>query len=658
MTDFAWKQRHAVIALRLARWEAVRDASALLRGTELAELVEAAFADDAVREPRLTDAQRTFLLASQRHDAAERERILALYAGAQARSLAFAARDRVEAEPDAALLLGAEAARVAAVPEARAALGLVLHRHAMLLRVNHAHAPAREVIGLAFSPDGAWLASADRPAALNDERTARVLIHDVASGSLLASVPSDRPLSALAWGERWLAVASRDSIGWLRWDEERGRFRSNTPTAIGEDVAPDFLAFSPASAAFAEGEWLAWGTRWGDIGVIRVGDHARARSRVAAQASSDALAGIAWLADGRLLSAEGGRIVVRSGSTFAEPTIVATLTQVYSLSCTHDRWVVAGVTDEGAGLLFGEGAAVGRFMRAGPADIGRFATLAGSAVDADVVVGSRSARSGVPMVALAARSGDERVLLQGDDHPACALAADDSGRFVAAGDAAGRVWIWDRARRSALLLAADAGAEVPRASASIEVSRYTYALVDAPRGEFGQRWQRTPRGVPNAAAQVLYALRDPLVHLLAEAGDEHLVIADGNDLVFMPADAPDRQIRRAAHDNPVKHLAAQASVVVSAACSFEDTRIDVLKLWTAEGDPLSSIALPAHAAGVDIAADGSAVQVIGAGGERWSIPLAAADWAATAEDIAGRVLSDEEARRYRIHSWRAGQPDA
>jgi hypothetical protein len=215
-TDFAWAARHAIIDQRLQRWMAIQNESALLRGAELAELIADAFADAPSRKPALTVKQREFLLESQRHDTAERARLEGLYWSSQARSAAFAARERGEAEPDLALLLAAEAGAVAAVPEARAVLLSLLHRHARLTGAIHGHDFGRWVSGVAFSRDGRWLASIDRQRGIGDDRSAHLLVRDAETGREWERIRSSGGLTAIAWGERWLAVASCDSIGWLR----------------------------------------------------------------------------------------------------------------------------------------------------------------------------------------------------------------------------------------------------------------------------------------------------------------------------------------------------------------------------------------------------------------------------------------------------------
>jgi WD40 repeat protein len=775
-TDFVWAVRHAVIVQRLNRWKAVQDDTALLRGADLVELMADAFADVPGREPALTTEQRTFLLSSQRHEAAEQERVQGLYWGAQARAAAFAARERGEAEPDLALLLAAEGASVATVPEARAILLSLLHRHARLTRVIDGHGAGRCVSGVAFSRDGKWLASVDRERALGDDRRAHVLLHDVETGEERRRVGSDTPLSAVAWGEHWLAVASPGSIGWLRWDDWKERFRGNTPTTLDGDVVPDYLAFSPPGDARPQGEVLAWGTRWGDIGLIRVGDHVRSQKRLSDDGSNRALTGLGWLTDGRLMTAEGGRILVRPVPDLEPAQEIAAPGQVSSLASDGDCWVAACHRDGSAGLLVGRGSDVMAFLPAASPDLGLTAALAGPSGHRWFVTGSSTRRSGAPAVALWRDDTARETLLQGEDEQLTQVAADLSGRFVAAGEMRGRVWLWDRNRRSHLLSTAFPALTVrciaasrsgPTALATHDGRVLTFGpdfagtpvgdvlapfvprrllfgdggrtlLVTSEDGTFatvgadGQvrtlPWPPT-LGAPldvavaadapviavlcsnnelvllrlsestltpirtidagtrvlglalDRAGQRLYALVARLglvvvswlVDAMGEAphdvlpltnpglppvpmafpDGDRVTIADGDDLVFVPRDAPEQATRHAGHDEPVTHLAAGGDLVASAACWYQDTAVDQLRLWTAGGQPLGPVTLPEHAADIALTPDGSAVLVLGHSGTLTRVTLRPEDWVDTARQIAGRSLSAEEARRYGVDAWRA-----
>jgi hypothetical protein len=449
-TDYAWAARHAVIVERLARWNELRDVGALLRGAELSELMTDAFTDVPGRNPVLTPEQRAFLLESQRQETAEIERTEGLYWGAQTRAAAFAARERAEVDPDLALLLAAEAVSVAPVPEARSALLSILHRHAPLSVLLLGHGQGRWISGLAFSPDGHWLASGDRPCAIGDNRQAHLLIYEAETGREWERIGSN-PVTALAWGARWLAVGSEGSIGWLRWAEFDEKFRGNTPVALQGGVSPDYLAFSLPEANEQYGEVLAWGTQWGDIGLIRVGDHVSWQGRVGADRSSSALAGLGWLADGRLITAENGRVLIRPFPTLEPTQEIARMDAVFSLACDGRRWIAACQNGVSTGLLLGEQAEVRTFQPGAVPGASLTPGWFGPQDQRRLIIASATARSAVPTVALTESGRTPEILLQGEDQLVKSIAGDSFGRFVAAGEFLGRVWLWDRSRRSHLV---------------------------------------------------------------------------------------------------------------------------------------------------------------------------------------------------------------
>ena len=164
---------------------------------------------------------------------------------------------------------------------------------------------------MAFSPDGRWLASIDTCSAVGDERQAGLLIHDAATGRQEKRVAGAQRLLGNRVGREVAGGGLSGFHRWLHWDEWKDRFRSNTPTPLEDQVAPDFLAFSSSGAHLPDGEKLAWATRIGEFGVINVGDHRQLRRRVTEDPSDRALTGLGWLADGSLITAEGGRLLVR-----------------------------------------------------------------------------------------------------------------------------------------------------------------------------------------------------------------------------------------------------------------------------------------------------------------------------------------------------------
>jgi len=775
-TDFAWAARHAVIVQRLNRWNAVQDDTALLRGTDLVELMADAFADAPGREPALTEEQRRFLLDSQRHDAEESEREQGLYWGAQARATAFAARERGEAEPDLALLLAAEGASVATVPEARAVLLSLLHRHARLTGAIQAHGSGRSVTGVAFSPDARWIASVDQARGLGDDRRSHLLLHEAETGSEWKRIGNDGPLSAVAWGERWLAVASPGSIGWLHWDDWKERFRGNTPTALNGDVAPTYLAFSPAGVDLPQGELLAWGTQWGDIGLIHVGSHVRSQGRLGDNVSSDALSGLGWLSDGRLITAEGGRILARPVPELEPAQEIASPERVFSLVSDGKRWVAACRQDGSSGLLIGDDTEVLAYWPAQAADLTLTAVVAGPTDDPCLLSGTGARRSGAAAVALWNDETRRDTLLQGEDEQVTQVAADPSGRFAAAGDMQGRLWLWDRNRRTHLLrealpgvvargIAASraehtalatvdgrvmmlgpsfAGDPVTDAHVAFEPSRLLFvdggrtllaadqqgqlAAVGADGDVSSLSWPRELGAAPHIAvasgAPIIAALGSdgmitilrlaesrlsavrsidpgrPVLGLALDPTGQHVyavverlgldvvswrvdatdeapldilsltsagpppvpiafprgdlvVIADGDDLVFVPLDTPEHATRHRGHDEPVKHIAAGSDVVASVACWFQDTDVDQIRLFTADGHPLGPVTLPEHAGDIALSPDGSCAMVLGDSGTLWRATLRTEDWINAAQRIAGRALSPEEERRHGVDAWRA-----
>jgi hypothetical protein len=451
--DHIWAARHRTIDQRLKDWRVLKNDDALLRDTELKEIWDDAFANAPDRAPVLTPEQRDFLLASQRHnEALERERVKE-----QARVGAATATEKRDSEPSVALLLAAEAASVAAVPETQAILLWLLHRHAKLTNVIHGHGTSRLISGVAFSRDGRWLASSDRARAIGDDRQAHLLIRDAETARECKRIPSEG-LTAVAWGERWLAAASQGSIGWLRWDDFDEKFRGNTPTSLEGNVTPSYLAFSPSNAALRQGEVLAWGTEFGDIGLIRVGDHVRWQGRLGEDRSAEALTGLSWLADGRLITAEGGRLLVRPFPDLEPVHEISAPGRVFSLACDGEQWVAACARQGSVGLLSGIGEKEERFLPASPSDLRLIATWAGSpADDPCFVTGSEASRSGAHAVTLRCGETVRETLLQGGEEPIASIGADPSGRLVAAGEMGGRIWLWDRDRCSHLVSRARPG---------------------------------------------------------------------------------------------------------------------------------------------------------------------------------------------------------
>ena len=137
---------------------------------------------------------------------------------------------------------------------------------------------------------------------------------------------------------------------------------------------------------------------------------------------------------------------------------------------------------------------------------------------------------------------------------------------------------------------------------------------------------------------------------IAFSGGELVVIGDGFDLLFVPRDDPETATRHTGHDEPVRHIAAGAGLIASVASWFQDTSVDQLRLWTADGQPLGPVTLPEHAADIVVCPDGSSVLALGQSGTIWRVTLRSEVWIETARRIAGRDLTAEEQRRYGVDS--------
>lgn len=181
-TDLEWSRAHTRLLVRAVEWDARGDGSLLLRGKDLIE-AERAFAENAGKEPRPTELQQRYLLASRR-SATRRQR--ALLAGVTvalgisialgivsllqrntairernaARSIALAAASRAQVTDhlDVGLLLGLEANRAAPSVQAESSMVSALEaaQESLVWAIVRY---GRPVWGVAFSPDGRTLAA-------------------------------------------------------------------------------------------------------------------------------------------------------------------------------------------------------------------------------------------------------------------------------------------------------------------------------------------------------------------------------------------------------------------------------------------------------------------------------------------------------------------
>jgi WD40 repeat protein len=163
---------------------------------------------------------------------------------------------------------------------------------------------------IAFHPSGQWVAGGGGPPAAGaDLRAWSVRLWDVDSGGMVREfVGHEAPIVAVSFsadGERLLTAASAVGDGRDRtlrlWDVESGRQRRK--------LTADFPAMIRCAALSPDGKAVACGTQ----GAVYVWDLEGGSGRPAVHEGhkGDLVNGLAWLDDGRFVSADqGGRVLV------------------------------------------------------------------------------------------------------------------------------------------------------------------------------------------------------------------------------------------------------------------------------------------------------------------------------------------------------------
>src|SRR5436190_1680797 len=267
-TDLEWRDQHTRLAARTREWlDAERNKSFLLRGTELTA-AERWLADQGDHRERATDEQASFI-AESRQAATRRQRALiagVLGALAIAVGLAvFAFVQRQEATHQTHIAQSELLARTAVEdrgdPQVSSLLSLAAYRLAPTLDAQNAVLTAASshqlgaplaagdsVLGVAYSPDGKTLASADADGTVRlwDVATHRTVGEPLAMGNVV--------VAAVAFSPDGKTLASASSDGTLRlWNVRSHQQLGRTFAGhVGPALA---VAFSPngktlASAGF------------------------------------------------------------------------------------------------------------------------------------------------------------------------------------------------------------------------------------------------------------------------------------------------------------------------------------------------------------------------------------------------------------------------
>jgi WD40 repeat protein len=402
-TDLDWSRAHAELLRRATAWQAgERDPGKLLRGRDLAE-AERWLATDTTA-PKPVAVQSAYVLASrsaavrgQRHRVAlaigvavvavglsiwaffERQVAQRRYQEALSRQLTIESNTVRNAQPDRLVLgvqLAAEAMRRVPSPEADDALRAGLR---LLPRLRwEAQVPTRTGIGVAFTPDGAHVATADAVwAAATGERAVefghegrtthfamspdgrlvariggqRLQLWDRAAGRQVTRQAPERriPFAALAFSRDGRRLAAADMQHTVHvWDTAEGALGQSLP-------APEALSGPVRGIAFGP-----------DGGVIAVARRQRIerwetsswkRFEPALTLEGGAVAAIDYAADGRLAAVtSSGEIVVhaRDGTPGAPFRLPAELGRPESLRFSPDGRYIGVTAKDGAQVIDAE----------------------------------------------------------------------------------------------------------------------------------------------------------------------------------------------------------------------------------------------------------------------------------------------------------------
>jgi WD40 repeat protein len=400
-----WARAHTRLLERAEEWEhGDRDASLLLRGSELRDAERWLSEQGAHKEPQPTPLQAEYIVAS-RNAATRRQRItiaavlgaLAIAVGlaiiallqrsealrqaevAQSRELASAAIAQLEADPELSVLLAERAASITPTSEAERALrrALALSHVEVALRGH-----AAWIAHAAFSPDGERVVTASR-----DGR-----------------------------GGLWQA-STGENIAWL--EGHRGRVT--------------WATFSD------DGELIATASR---DGTARIWDGSTGQQRARLDGHTDDVTRVAFSPNGRRLLTAGKDATARIWD-------VATAEQLVALR-GHERWVtraeftadgetIVTASDDGTVRLWdaGSGAPAGVVRPGG----GLISTLAvsptGSRIFTDAYGGTNTA------VLADSRAGRELRRLRSEGGVATAATFSEDGALLGTGHIDGTVRVWN-----------------------------------------------------------------------------------------------------------------------------------------------------------------------------------------------------------------------
>lgn len=311
-------------------------------------------------------------LAYQQRAEALRQSRVTLSQSLAARSTAMAS-----AQPEAAMLLAAEAFRTEPTTEARGALLSTQAQYFSGRLTGHAgpvnavaFAPKDKVLAtgssdgtvvlwrtterrraavftaggrvrsVAFSPDGRTLA-----AGVSGVAGGAVRVWDVTGRRAVATLTTDAPVRAVAYAPDGRTLASAESDGTITLWRAGGRYRSIT-TFVGHGEGVNALAFSPDGRTLASA---------GSDHTVRLWDTAGHRRTVVLRGHTAEVLGVAFAPDGRTVASGGADRVVRlwdRARRRATATLAGTSDDVNAVSFTPDSTTVIGAGGDGAVRLW------------------------------------------------------------------------------------------------------------------------------------------------------------------------------------------------------------------------------------------------------------------------------------------------------------------
>ena len=316
-----WTRRHTRLLERAENWERHdRDASYLLRGSDLRDAEGWLSEQSAHKEPQPTPLQTEYILAGRTAATRRQRRTIAAVLGALAiaivlaivallqrneaqdqrdeaerqaqisrsRELAAIADSQLDDDPELSVLLAERAGSTYPTVEAERALRAALARSHVEVVMRH-----KAWVGHAeFSPDGDRVVTASRDG--------RAALWDASTGEHIAWLPHQDRVAWAEFSDRGGLVATASKDGTARiWDAETGAPRTRLE---GHSGVVSRVAFSPSGGRVVTA---------GEDGTARIWDVETERQLAVLKGHQDWITSLAFTADGETIVTAGDDGTVR-----------------------------------------------------------------------------------------------------------------------------------------------------------------------------------------------------------------------------------------------------------------------------------------------------------------------------------------------------------